>query len=279
MNEVMFLICLAFLWISFASFQDLKKREVANWLSFSLVIFALGYRFFYSLFFENFNFLLQGLIGLGIFFLIGNLFYYSRMFAGGDAKLMIALGAVLPFSENLIINLEIFLFFIVAFLIVGGIYGIIISLVLGLRNFKNFKCEYKNLFNKKKKLIYSAMIFGLVLMIFGFSQNMFFILGIIIFIFPYFYVYAKAVDEACMVRKVKTKSLTEGDWLYQNVKVGNKLIKAKWEGLGKKEINLIQKNKKEILIRQGIPFVPVFWFSFLILVYVYFFKKFSLILF
>ena len=86
MIEMIFLICLAFVWIVFASVQDLKSREVANWLNFSLIIFALGFRFFYSLFNNNFNFLYQGLIGLGIFFVLGNLFYYGRMFAGGDAK-------------------------------------------------------------------------------------------------------------------------------------------------------------------------------------------------
>lgn len=272
MYEVIFLIALGIIWISFASIQDLKKREVANWLSFSLIIFALSFRFFYSLFIENFNFLLQGLIGLGIFFIIGNLFYYSKMFAGGDAKLMIALGTILSFSENIITNLKIFLFFIITFLIVGGIYGIVISLVIGIRNFQNFQREYKNLFEKKKKLVYSVMVLGLVLMIFGFSQSMFFVLGIIVFIFPYFYIYAKAVDESCMIKKVKTSKLSEGDWLYQDLKVGGNLIKAKWDGLSKKEIKLIQKNKKEILIRQGIAFVPVFWFSFLILIYFYFFK-------
>jgi hypothetical protein len=29
-------------------FSDLKKREVPNWLNFSLVVFALAYRAFYS---------------------------------------------------------------------------------------------------------------------------------------------------------------------------------------------------------------------------------------
>jgi len=49
----------------------------------------------------GFGFFYQGLIGLGIFFVLGNALYYGRMFAGGDAKLMIALGAVLPFLKFL----------------------------------------------------------------------------------------------------------------------------------------------------------------------------------
>ncbi|MBU2053223.1 MAG: prepilin peptidase [Nanoarchaeota archaeon] len=104
MYGVIFLIVLGFVWIIFASVQDLKNKEVANWLNFSLIIFALGFRFFYSLFYRGgFSFFYQGLIGLGIFFVLGNLLYYGRMFAGGDAKLMIAMGAVLPFSESFLI--------------------------------------------------------------------------------------------------------------------------------------------------------------------------------
>jgi Flp pilus assembly protein protease CpaA len=44
------LVSFAFIWIFFAMMQDLRYREVADWLNFSLVLFALGFRFFYSLF-------------------------------------------------------------------------------------------------------------------------------------------------------------------------------------------------------------------------------------
>ena len=106
MYHVISLILLAVTWLVFASIHDLKKRIVPNWLSFSLIIFALGFRFFYSLFNENFSFFLQGLIGLGIFFIIGNLLYYGRMFAGGDAKLMIALGPILGFSGSFLLSVK-----------------------------------------------------------------------------------------------------------------------------------------------------------------------------
>jgi Flp pilus assembly protein protease CpaA len=56
MNEVLFLFILGLVWILFATIQDIKKREIADWLSFSLIIFAIGFRFFYSLFEGNFSF-------------------------------------------------------------------------------------------------------------------------------------------------------------------------------------------------------------------------------
>jgi len=131
MFEVIFLMVLAGIWIAAASYQDLKIREVPNWLNFSLIIFALGFRFFWSLFEAgNFTFFYQGLIGFGVFLVLGNLFYYARMFAGGDAKLMIALGAILPWSSSLGVNLRIFVVWFFLFLFVGMVYGLAWSLAL-----------------------------------------------------------------------------------------------------------------------------------------------------
>lgn len=268
MINIIFLIVLALIWIIFASIQDLRSREISNWLNFSLIIFALGFRFFYCLFSSgSFAFFYQGLIGLGIFFIFGNLLYYGRMFAGGDAKLMIALGAILPFSESFLINVKIFVLFFFIFLFIGACYGLTISVILSLKNFKKFKNGFSKKLIKNRKLIYFVMFLGLCLMLFGFIENLLFFLGILVFILPYFYIYAKTVDEVCMIKKVKTNNLTEGDWLYKDIKAGRKLVKASWDGLSKEDIRLIKKRHKEIMIKQGIPFTPVFLISFLVLIY------------
>lgn len=266
MFEVIFLFILALIWIVFATVQDLRKREVANWLNFSLIIFALGFRFFYSLFSDaGFSFFYQGLIGFGIFLGLGNLLYYGKMFAGGDAKLMIALGAVLPFSVIFRENLEIFLLFFILFLLIGAAYSIGASVYLSFRNFKKFKREFSKQFRRNKKLSIFAIFLALILIAFGFLDSLFFILGIIVFTLPYFYIYVKSVDEACMVKRVKSGELEEGDWLYSPLKIGRKTIKAKWDGLSKSEIRLIQKKVNFVIVRKGIPFTPVFLISFIVL--------------
>lgn len=272
MIEIIFLIVLAFMWIIFATIQDLKKREIANWLNFSLIIFGLGFRFFYSLFSTTaygFSFFYQGLIGLGIFFVLGNLLYYGRMFAGGDAKLMISLGVILPFSQSFLVNIRIFVLFFLLFLFVGAIYGFGASLYIGLRNFKNFKKQFIKYFHKSKKKFYLIMVLALVLMVLGIKQSLLFAIGVFIFIFPYLFISAKAIDESCMIKEIKTNELREGDWLYKDIKIGKKMIKANWEGLNEKDIKILKKRYKKILIRQGIAFSPVFLVSFLIIVYIY----------
>jgi Flp pilus assembly protein protease CpaA len=270
MIEVIFLSALALIAIIFAIVQDVRTHEVSNWISFSLIIFALGFRFFYSLFFEgNFtnlsSFFYQGLIGLAIFFAIGNLFYYGKVFAGGDAKLMIALGAVIPFYSDLNGNLILFATFIFLFLISGAIYGIFMGLRITLSNREVFVKDFKKRFVKNKNLFYILFVLGLLIMGVGFFSDVFFLLGIFIFILPYFYIWAKSVDETCMIKRVSPRKLREGDWLYKDIKFAKRTIKAKWDGLTNEEISFLRTKNKEVYIREGIPFTPVFFISFILL--------------
>ncbi len=267
MYEVIFLWVLALVYILFAVIQDVRTKEIANWLTFSLIIFALGFRFFYSLFQgDNFVFFYNGLIGLGIFFLIGNLLYYGRIFAGGDAKLMIALGAVLPYLPVLSKNFQIFFDFLLIFLSAGFVYILASSIILCIKNFKSFKKQFFMQLNKNKKFMIGILILSIILLLLGFMEKMFFALGILTFFSSYLYVYSKAIDEACMIKRIKTRDLREGDWIYSNLKIGRGIVKAKWEGVSRNEINKIRKRYKEVKIRQGIAFSPVFLISFILFV-------------
>ncbi len=262
--ENLFLIVLGIVWIIGAVLQDMKRREVDNLWNFSLIGFAIVYRIAISIFINDYWFALNGIIGLAIFFALGNLFYYARLFAGGDAKLMIALGTILPLSYSWIINIKIFGFFILLFLLGGSIYALIYAFCLIIKNLNNFKKEFKKQWNNYKKLFLIGLIFALIWTFFAFliSQTGFVLIGLVILLFPVLYVFAKAVEESCMIREVSCNKVTEGDWLYKDVKIGNRLIKANWEGVSKKELELIKKSKKKIFIKYGIPFTPSFLFGF-----------------
>ena len=266
MYEVIFLWVLALVFIIFAVVQDLKTREIANWLNFSLIIFALGFRFFYSLFQNDFSFFYQGIIGLGIFFALGNLFYYGRVFAGGDAKLMIALGTILPYYPNFSSNVLVFFNFLLIFLICGFFYILISSTALCIKNFKSFKKEFLKQLKENKKFLVITLFFSAVFFILGFFIVPFFILAIFFFLVFPLYLYSKAIDNACMIKDIHSIHLREGDWLYSDIKIGKNVIKANWDGLSKEDIKNIKKRFKIVKIRQGIPFSPNFLFSFLIFI-------------
>ena len=160
----LFLILFGLIWIIFAVVQDLRKREIANWLNFSLVIFALVFRFFYSMFNnQGYNFFFQGVIGFVFFLIIGNLLYYGKVFAGGDAKLMIGLGAIVPFSGNFLSNINSSLMFLLFFLVGGALYGVVLAVYLGVKNRKVFVKEFSKEFKKSRKVFYIAVISGIIL--------------------------------------------------------------------------------------------------------------------
>ena len=126
MEEYYFLFALAFVWTLFATIQDLRKREVANWLNFSFVTFALAYRAFYAAVKSDFSFFLFGLYGFFVFFALAHALYYSKAFAGGDAKLLIGYGVILPYTDNFSL-ISTSIIFILMLLTLGAIYSIFYS--------------------------------------------------------------------------------------------------------------------------------------------------------
>jgi Flp pilus assembly protein protease CpaA len=267
MWEIIFLWVLALIYIVFAVVQDLRTREIANWINFSLIIFALGFRFLYSLFFAGeFSFFYQGILGLGIFFVLGNLFYYGRIFAGGDAKLMIALGTILPTSSSFFSNLGIFCNFLLIFLFAGFVYILGASTFLCITNFKKFKKEFLRQLKKNKTPALIVIAFSIISLLLGFFGIVFLAFGALLFLTYFLYLYSKTIDEVCMIREINSTYLREGDWLYSNLKIGKDVIKANWNGLSKQEIREIRKKFKKVKIRQGIPFSPNFLISFIIFI-------------
>lgn len=265
-----FLIALALIWLAIAVVCDIKKREVPNWLNFSLLLFALTYRAFYSIFETNYLPFLFGLLGFAIFFILANIFYYSRIFAGGDAKLLIALGPIVPLANTLKNNLILLLDFILLLLIVGAVYGLFSSFILIYRNKKNFSKEFLRQFKKFKKFCYLSVILAVIILLFAIFAvyKILIILSALVFVYPYLFVYAKAIEESCMIKKINVGQLSEGDWLHKPIKVGKKTIKPSWDGLSNKELDLIKKNYKgkKIEIKQGIPFIPVFFIAFILFI-------------
>ena len=161
----LFLFALAFIWLAVASFQDIKKREVANWLSFSLILFALAFRAFYALLNNNLWFFLNGLIGLAMFYVLANIFYYGRLFAGGDAKLLMAIGVVLPIFDSFLSNIAFILIFIFGFLAAGSVYSLIYTVFLVSRRKKEFVKEIKAQFKKNRMLFWIFVAFAVLVLV------------------------------------------------------------------------------------------------------------------
>jgi len=269
-GENLFLIVLAFVWIIGAVLQDFRRREVDNLWNFSLIAIAIFYRLVVSISGGEYFFVLNGVIGFAIFLILGNLFYYTRLFAGGDAKLLIALGAILPLSYDWIVNLKIFGFFILLFFVAGSFWALFYALFLMTKNWKRFSKDFARRWLVLKGLLLLTFLFVIVWVVIVVVLGRFelILIGFILLLFPILLVFAKSIEEGCLIKRVSPKDITEGDWLYEDIKVGKKKIRASWEGLSKKDLELIQgKYKKKVMVKYGIPFTPSFLIGFIILLW------------
>ena len=273
------LLTITITYLVIASISDLKTKEVPDFISYSLIIIALTLRLLYSLTTKDFTYLIQGLIGFAIFVALAFLFYYTKIWGGGDAKLLMGLGAVFPtypkillnyFTPNL--NLPFLLILIINILIIGSIYGILWSIILATMNKKQFLKEIKPIYTKYKLLtslflILSILILSSILIIPETKiKLMMLALSIIVLIYPYLIIFTKTIEKSCLIKNINIENLTEGDWLAKDVKSNNKVILSKRiTEIEKKHIQLLKKHKiKKVLIKQGIPFIPSFLLSVII---------------
>ncbi len=261
MLEYLPLYFLAFIWILFAVVQDLRTREISNWLNFSLIAFALVYRAFYSSYAGEWNFFLFGLGGFALFWVLAYLLYYARAFAGGDAKLLMGLGAILPF-DSLWSYASISFVFLLFLFVLGAIYSLIYTIFLAFGNWKRFTRDFTSQFKAMKLGIYSGIVFVVVvcLLFVAFTKSYLFSLSIFGFLLigTFLLVYTKAVEKSCFLRLVKPSMLTEGDWIISDIRVGKYVVKKTVHGLEKKDIELLRKHNKSIVVKYGIPFGPAF---------------------
>ena len=269
---MIFLLVLALVWILFAAVSDLRSREVPDYISFSFITFALAYRAFYAVFNSDVWFFLFGVIFLVGFIVLGYAFYYGRVFAGGDAKLMMALGAVLPLYPTLIENIKFSFIFVILLMFSGAIYGLVYSCSLFVIHFKEARREFSKQFFARRNTLYLYGGLAVVMLFFPvyLNESALFLVPLVLIVFPFLYSFAKAVENVCLIREIDTKNLTEGDWIYKPVRIGNKIVKPDWEGLSKQDMALLRKRNKLVWVKEGIPFVPAFLVAFLILVYLWY---------
>ncbi len=270
MQEYYFLFGLALVWLAVASIQDIKTREVDNWLTFSLIIFALAYRAIYSYINNNPWFFISGAIGFAAFFLLANLFYYSGIFAGGDAKLLMGVGATLPFFPSFYSASFSLISFLLILFSVGAVYTLIYTFFLVYRDFSRFRKSFSLEIKKVWKfLIILLAVFLIANIVLKIDEIIIVLSLLVIAISPLLYAYTKAVENSCLIRKVKARELREGDWLYASFRVGGRIIEKSVHGLSKEDIRFLKKKRAGAEIKEGVPFVPVFLISYLIMLYVF----------
>lgn len=271
---VMVVVVLIILTVS--SIHDIKSREVPDLLSWGLVIVALAIRGLFSFAF-GWEMIVSGIIGFAVCFAISLLLYYSGQWGGADSKLLAGMGAVMGvdflftrletmgFSQNFEL-----LGFVILLLICGAIYSLIWSVGLAIMNKDHFINEFRLLFYDSLGYFKAALIVFVLGIILGIARHWIFLSFALIIILSYFlFVGIVAVERSSFVKKREIPKLVEGDWLAEKV-TGNKgdtiYPKTLDESDLKKLNHWFSKCKvKQVVIKEGVPFVPAFWIAYILL--------------
>lgn len=265
------LLAIAVIALVVACITDIKRQEVANWLNFSLLAVAFAIRAIAATLSLQFSYFLYAILAFILFFILANVLYYGKFFGGGDAKLLIALATVFATSPSFTglivpsIIKEPFLFsFLINIFVIGSLYSLIFMTFFAIKYRKSFIPEFKKIYRKAKIVRMGFLITSLIFLMFSFFFSIFIFMFLITLIFPYLYIVAKATENSSMIKTVPPSKLTEGDWLVHTVKLKSKTIRPNVHGLSSQDIATLKKAKKKVLIKYGIPFVPVFLISLIV---------------
>ncbi len=261
-----------------ASFCDIKTREVPDWLSYSLIIFAVGSALLLGVYHGYPHLIVNSLVGLVIGLVIALAMFYTGQWGGGDSKLIIGLSALIGFSiPELGTGVPLLVIFFVNILFVGAIYGLLFSLVKALTCFKKFRPAIEKSLRRKEVIIarIALLVIGVVAFIFFLATQsmeavLVFALAMALFVFFYLWAFVSVVEKTCMIKQVKVKELTEGDWIINPIvkKKGKKermVLKPTKTGVTLKQIALLKKNNiRKVTIKVGVPFIPSFLVAYIL---------------
>jgi len=240
-----------------AGLWDLKTTEIPDEIPFLIASLGIFSWFVYMLSFgDSYPFILSIFLG-SLFSVFGFILYKLGQWGGGDAALLGAIGYSMPFfginqAINFIFNLFVF----------GAVWVIIYVIFITILN-KRVLLEFKK--KVEEDFFVKMLIF---FMIFSFSLSIinliFFLFGLYALLFL-FVVYAKVLEKTVFIKRIPTSKL----------KVGDVLLKSKvWVGITQEELEKIRKEKKYVLIKEGVRFGIAF---FIALVFTLFFENFSII--
>lgn len=236
---------------------DLYKREVPDTLSYGLIGIAFLLRIIFS--FTNFTFqpILEGILGFTVFFGIGYILYKLNQWGGADAKLLGGLGALF----GLTFNLDHFMIgFLINLFLVGGIYGLIYSLILIFMHRKKLPQYNKTYFRINTTIFILLFLLGLFIINTSYEKILFLSTIAIFYLLIVLWPYINYIQKNLFEKYITPPRLTEGDWVAQDIK---NVCKRKDNGLTKKQIEklnkLYHKGKiSKVKIKEGIPFIPSF---------------------
>jgi Flp pilus assembly protein protease CpaA len=267
---VLFSVALVLLII--AAYTDIRTREVPDFLNYSGIAAGIGIRLVWGTTTGDWSALGWGLLGFGVFFAFACLMFYTGQWGGGDSKLLMAVGAILGFRFD---AMHPAIAFILWSLLAGAVYGLLWSVWLAVKNWGAFVRQYRVVLERMhavRWLMLGVFAFGLAFAIA--AENEWARIASLSAAIAAPVLYAtvlgvKTVEQCCMIRPIPPAKLTEGDWIAKEVRYKGKYVCGPKDlGVTKEKIlELRRLNIKNVLVKEGIPFVPSFLAGFLLMLW------------
>ena len=260
---VILTLLIAFVALIIASYNDLKTREVPDYLSYTLIGLAIVTRLLWFVSDQTIEILFWAPIAFSVLFLFSYLMYKAGQWGGGDVKIMMGLSVLLswlPWND-----FPFFIDFFLNSLIVGAFYGMIAVGVIGILNFK----ELKKYLTQIDYILLPAL-FIVVVVLFKLLPPLFAFLAALIFVSVGLFKYFKVIETNFLHQNVAVPNLTEGDWLLEDVKIKGRVVVPKREiglideDLKKLKSFYLKKKIQKVQIKVGVPFVPAFLISLIV---------------
>jgi len=265
-----------------ASYWDLKTTEVPDDIPYAMSIIGIIIHLSRaSLAGDIYIFVDSLLVGLSLF-AFGYVMYYFGQWGGADAKMLSAIGFLLPTSESIsfVEGFPIFpmefplaITYVANLFLVGTVYMLFYASAIALKN-KKVVSEFRREMKKSMKILSFSSVSLFLILVFS-GMRFYGSLGVPVeyayitvrslvtvaatsFLFV-LYKFAKAVEDVGFKKRIKVKDLREGDVLSKS---------RVWIGLEEPEVKKIRASgQKYVWIKEGVRFIPAFALALLFTLY------------
>ncbi len=257
-----FLILIAFLGSLAAGIIDLKTTEIPDQIPYVMMGIGIAAHVVESfLIWSYWPLLLSFIYGL-VFLGFGFIMYYTGQWGGGDAKLLSAIGFLLPTLPASITKGLLFPFplsFVFNLFLIGAFYMLGYALFLSLKNKRIWEIFVDDIKANSRTLLVVNIFIIVGLLLFGwfaiklfypisFSEMIKNEIAVALGIVSLFLIwrFTKTVEDIGFKKKIPVSRLREGDVLLES---------RVWEGLTVKQVKRIKaSNKKHVWIKEGVRF-------------------------